>query len=395
MANVYEQLKSGQMKTNYTVTDKMARDLQAAADKAAAANNASSQADHNTNPVTYNTSSSSSYGTASNYPSTTTYGTTNNNDLIAQQYSQSLAAKASALQKARDTAVNQYNGQINELPNQYQPLRNQASLTGEQNSRAINEQMAAQGNWRSGANQTAQTANSASTANNIASSNLAQQQAVDKLKQAIAQANVDYETGVAGATADTEAQRIAALINQLNADRNYQLQQQQLANSQTNSDRSYQLQQQQFEHGVSQDTFNNGINAAQVTGYTPNIISSLYPAWNVPAKTYGLQADVNANPGINLYIPGQTQLQQGDIFLGGAGTGVTDAQLNGAQRIAGNTANDTAALYKNYLNSVGAGQANSLPSYIAQQYPGATDVTNNNGTYKFKDAAGNTVYYRG
>lgn len=398
------------------------------------------------------------------------------NDYINQQYQQALQAKAAALQKARDTAINGYNAQIDALPSQYQPLRNQASLTGAQNSRAINETMAAQGNWRSGANQTAQTANNASTANNIASYNQAQQQAVDKLKQAIAQANTDYESGMAGATADNEAQRLAALLNQANADRGYNLQEagltgnlngqstlaaQQLAEqrsqdqfnngintaqmtgyyngqptmAQKTMDQNNSQWQQTFNHSInqdafnnsvttsqltgtynnqptmaqktldqsiSQDNFNNGINAAQVTGYIPNSISSLYPAYNIPSQTYGLAADVAANPGINLYIPGQTQLKAGDIFLGGTGTGVTDAMLNGATRIAGNTANDTSALYKTYLNNVAAGrtptttqpQASALPSFVAQQYPGATDVVNTgNGMYKFKDSSGNLIYY--
>jgi hypothetical protein len=59
---------------------------------------------------------------------------------------------------------------------------------------------------------------------------------------------------------------------------------------------------------------------------------------------YGLKADVDANKGKNviLYVPGKTKLTPQDIFLGGTGTGVSDEDLHGAQRIFGNTAQDTA-----------------------------------------------------
>lgn len=66
---------------------------------------------------------------------------------------------------------------------------------------------------------------------------------------------------------------------------------------------------------------------------------------------YGKQADVIANQGrgVNLYIPGKTILKQGDVFLGGIGTGIGDDQLNGATRVFGNTAEDTASAYGGYL----------------------------------------------
>ena len=65
---------------------------------------------------------------------------------------------------------------------------------------------------------------------------------------------------------------------------------------------------------------------------------------------YGLNADVLANQGkgVQLYIPGKTQLTKDDLFLGGTGTGVTDEMLNGTPRLAGQTADDTADLFANY-----------------------------------------------
>jgi len=82
------------------------------------------------------------------------------------------------------------------------------------------------------------------------------------------------------------------------------------------------------------------------------------------SKTYGLQADVNANPGknVNLYTPGQTQLTAQDVFLGGEGTGVSNSALHGAIRLAGNTAQDTSKAYDNYsqdlASQIKAAQAN-------------------------------------
>ncbi|HWQ40567.1 MAG TPA: hypothetical protein VN456_00855 [Desulfosporosinus sp.] len=66
---------------------------------------------------------------------------------------------------------------------------------------------------------------------------------------------------------------------------------------------------------------------------------------------YGKQQDVLANQGrgVNLYIPGKTILKEGDVFLGGTGTGVTDQEINGATRVFGKTAEDTASAYGGYL----------------------------------------------
>ena len=49
---------------------------------------------------------------------------------------------------------------------------------------------------------------------------------------------------------------------------------------------------------------------------------------------FGLAADVAQNPdkGVNLYVPGRTKLTSADVFLGGSGTVVNDANLNGATR---------------------------------------------------------------
>jgi len=57
---------------------------------------------------------------------------------------------------------------------------------------------------------------------------------------------------------------------------------------------------------------------------------------------YGLSKDLELNKGARLYVPGETKLVAGDVFLGGSGTGVTDEMIGPATRVFGNTAADTA-----------------------------------------------------
>lgn len=187
----------------------------------------------------------------------TTPATQTTSDLINQQSQQALAAKIAAAQKARDEAVNGYNQQADALPGQYQPLRNQASLQGAQNSRAITEDMAAQGNWRSGANQSEQGRNTATTSNAISGYNMQQQQAVDELKQAIAQTQANYGYDVAGATAETEAQKLAAQIAQANTDKSFNMQQQQMDNQTSQFAQTFGLSQQQFAQQITQQGIDN------------------------------------------------------------------------------------------------------------------------------------------
>ena len=80
---------------------------------------------------------------------------------------------------------------------------------------------------------------------------------------------------------------------------------------------------------------------------------------------YGLQADVDLNPGAQLYIPGQTQLTKGDVFLGGTGTGISEDQVEalGAERVAGYTAQDTQNAYNTYKKKTAA---SAIPPVVKQ-----------------------------
>lgn len=61
---------------------------------------------------------------------------------------------------------------------------------------------------------------------------------------------------------------------------------------------------------------------------------------------------MNKSKGVQLYIPGQTKLTSQDVFLGGPGTGIDDAQLNGATRVHGDTAEDTANGFDRYMDNM-------------------------------------------
>ena len=88
---------------------------------------------------------------------------------------------------------------------------------------------------------------------------------------------------------------------------------------------------------------------------------------------YGIQADVEQNKGRNviLYTPGKTQLTPQDVFLGGTATGVSDDQLNGATRVYGNTATDTANALSEYNNDI----SSQIRAAIAQNAAPRADVS--------------------
>jgi len=92
---------------------------------------------------------------------------------------------------------------------------------------------------------------------------------------------------------------------------------------------------------------------------------------NSMSRTYGLQADVDANKGrnVNLYTPGKTNITSNDVFLGGEGTGIKDSSLNGARRIYGNTTEDTASAFGDYNNDL----STQIKAAIAANYAPRVD----------------------
>lgn len=149
---------------------------------------------------------------------------TNASDMIEEQARQQMAAQAAAIQAARDKQVSEYNSQISQAPQTYQPLRNEASYAGAKNLQAANERMAAMGMYNSGDSVTAGIQVNAATQNNINALNLQEQNLVNQLKKAIADANESANSQILQSNSEINAQKLQALINQANADRDYNFQ---------------------------------------------------------------------------------------------------------------------------------------------------------------------------
>lgn len=174
----------------------------------------------------------------------------NYNGMINQMAAQQLAARQAEINRAKDEAINNYTQQIGKADSMYQPIRNQAAVTGAKNAQLLKEQMASQGLFNSGDNVSAQLQNRNQTATAVNQSNLQQQDYVNKLQNAIEQVrqNANYES--AAAVAQTEAQKMQSLLNQANQDRQYNYQ----LNRDKIGDERYK---QQFDYQKSRDTAND------------------------------------------------------------------------------------------------------------------------------------------
>jgi len=364
---------------------------------------------------------------------------------IATQSQQADATKADYTNQM-NTAIGTLNTERAKIPGQTATFNNTASFQGMNNERNTRNSLAQMGLLQSGESGSQQLINDVGTANRINANNLQGQQIdtnygnqiassqtdlASKIKavndaMAVARANGD-ENALAALTYAQNQIALSAAQNNVNMNNfQYQIGRDTTANNQWDKT---------FNQNVAQDNFNNSINEGQLTGYYGGIhyINGIPQTPTTSNDTYGLQSDVNANLGRNvqLYTPGQTQLGVGDVFLGGTGTGVTDSMLNGARRIYGNTAQDTADVYNTYLSNQNSvprqGQLQSLPGNpnqqnvlntsnynpnqqntltnpnnssalppsISSQYPGATNVVKTVNGYKFNTPGGGLVYYGG
>lgn len=144
-------------------------------------------------------------------------------DLIDQQAREQMAAQAAAIQAARDKQVREYESQISQAGQIYNPLKNQASYQGAKALQAANERAAAMGIYNSGDNITAGIQVNAATQKSINDLNIQEQNYINQLRKAIADANSAADAQTLQSNAEINAQRLQALINQANADREYEL----------------------------------------------------------------------------------------------------------------------------------------------------------------------------
>jgi len=162
-------------------------------------------------------------------------------DMIRQKSEANKASIAAQLQKTRDLAVGGYNQKIGGLQGTYQPLRDSQDFQGAKNVNATNEQMANMGITNSGDAITAQIQNRVGNENSLNSLDRQQQGDKTNFENLIANANNAYNSDLTSSNAGIDAQALNQLISQSNSDRSF------------NADQT-------------QNTFNNGIATAGLTG---------------------------------------------------------------------------------------------------------------------------------
>ena len=361
MATVAEQLANGTMRTNYDITPKMAADLQAASDAATARNNAGYASMNNgyvagSGPIRREGGSSyvaPTTASASVVPATTATvatptATTSTADTAAQiKAAQDAAALKTTYDNQLQATINPYKTAQANIPTQTTALNNQASSQGMVNAQHIRNALAQMGLLQSGESASQQLANDTSTANNINANNLAGQQLDasynDKIAAATAQNALDYNNAVTHASEFAQQMglsqaQLANTIAQQGIDNAYR--DKAFAQAANQFAQQMGLSQAQYASGLSQwaQTFaetqknsdiTNAINSVPVTGRIPDIIKSSFPSSPVANTTTGSSST--------------------------AGT--------------------------------------SLPSYVAAQYPGATNVIQVGTGYKFNSNTGSPVYW--
>lgn len=247
--------------------------------------------------------------------------------------------------------INPYKTAQANIPAQTATLNNQASSTGMVNAQHIRNALAQMGLLQSGESASQQLTNDVGTANNINANNLAGQQLDasynDKIAAATAQNALDYNNAVTHAsefaqTMGLSQAQLANTIAQQGIDNVYK--DNTFAQAANQFAQQMGLSQAQYASGLDQwaktfsaqqvqNNINNAINSVPVTGRIPDIIKSSFPS--SPVTTTGTSGTSSS-------------------------TGTTVA---------------------------------SLPSSIAAQYPGATNVTQVGTGYKFNSNTGSSVYW--
>jgi len=299
-------------------------------------------------------------------------------------------SQEAAAQLRRTQALNALTGKFNSGYN-----RSQMSDVGLARQGSLDSITNNQNTFNSGvANQiSAADASRVAALNDIAGKlSLGQQQFNDGTLNISNQLTSDIAIGSLKSSLDAQAwsdqQRQLGITNGLN--------QSQLDLSKTIADNTKAYQDGMLTLQQANDNIRNAVAVEGVTGRIPDILTTSYPSSAVTrnsGKTYALAADKALNPNAELYIPGVTKMKAGDVFLGGTGTGVTDAELNGAQRIYGNSAQNTQQEYNAFNGSKGSVQVSKLPSAAATLYPNATNITKIGNSYSFTRADGYPGWY--
>jgi hypothetical protein len=140
-------------------------------------------------------------------------------ETINNMYSQRTAAQEAALNSAYQQNLANINAQIGQVPAQYNPLKNQASVSAEASRRAIQENIANAGYSKDGGESlTQQQTRENNLRSNLTSIGLAQQQALDQYGLQKTNLGTQYTGDVASMQATNESERLQALLNQQQTD---------------------------------------------------------------------------------------------------------------------------------------------------------------------------------
>jgi len=191
---------------------------------------------------------------------------TQNKQSNAQQYIDQLndAQKKSALaglDKSRNQALSNLQEEKAGIKPRYYDARNQEAAGNQQQARNFAEFMAARGGARSGANTQAEISQQGTLQSNLGSLNRQENTAFDNIGRRTTDVNNAYESDVQSANAGIEAQRMQAIISQMNADRGFGLQEAGLTGQyngqQTLGGKQFDLQQsgQEFNQGMAGKQF--------------------------------------------------------------------------------------------------------------------------------------------
>lgn len=173
--------------------------------------------------------------------------------MINQIYDQQRNAQLNQLRSSRDKAVGELNQQRTNLAPAYQQKRNQADVVNQQNVQRLRELMAANGLTQSGENVSANVALSSQRLNSLNQLNLQQQQAYNDIDRRIS--NLNDPANEQALMAALEAERSKALLGQMNANRQFGLQEAGLT-GQYNGGLTLAAQGQLFNQNMTQNQFN-------------------------------------------------------------------------------------------------------------------------------------------
>jgi hypothetical protein len=181
--------------------------------------------------------------------------------LINSQFDQSLEAQKAQLQAAYEKGKKDLETQLAQSGQQYQGLRNESYVNQALAERVRRENIANMGlAGMGGTSQSWEQRNQTGLLNNLGSISRQQQNYTDTMNNAITGLGTQYNADLTSATADINAQRNAALVNQSNADRSYNLSQRQLEQQIADNQRSFEMSQRQFEENQKDATFSRAYN---------------------------------------------------------------------------------------------------------------------------------------